>query len=53
MTSRRYLERQMEAQLGRSPNQEILRVRIRRARSCLRDRSAVADDRPADRFSEP
>ncbi len=35
VTSRRYLERQMEAQLGRSPNQEILRVRIRRAQELL------------------
>jgi LacI family transcriptional regulator len=37
VTSRRYLERQMQAQLGRSPNQEILRTRLRRAESLLRD----------------
>lgn len=34
-TSRRYLERKMQALLGRSPNQEILRVRINRARVLL------------------
>ncbi len=37
VTSRRYLERQMRAQLGRSPNQELLRVRLRRAEELLRD----------------
>ncbi|MBA4018423.1 MAG: XylR family transcriptional regulator [Pirellula sp.] len=35
LTSRRKLERQFEALLKRSPNQEILRVRIERARSLL------------------
>lgn len=35
VTSRRYLERQMVVHLGRSPNQEILRVRIRRAQELL------------------
>ena len=35
VTSRRYLERQMEACLGRTPNQEILRIRIRRAQELL------------------
>jgi LacI family transcriptional regulator len=34
-TSRRYLERQMQSLLGRSPNQEILRVRIERAQALL------------------
>lgn len=37
VTSRRYLERQMQVVLGRSPNQEILRVRLRRAEELLRD----------------
>jgi LacI family transcriptional regulator len=35
LTSRRYLERQMRKQLGRSPNQEILHVRTQRARQLL------------------
>jgi LacI family transcriptional regulator len=35
VTSRRHLERQMHALLGRSPNQEILRVRMRRAQELL------------------
>jgi LacI family transcriptional regulator len=35
VTSRRYLERQMQALLGRTPNQEILRVRLRRAQELL------------------
>lgn len=35
VTSRRYLERQMHELLGRSPNQEILRVRIQNARLLL------------------
>ncbi len=37
VTSRRDLERQMQAVLGRSPHQEILRVRIVRAQELLRD----------------
>lgn len=37
VTSRRGLERQMQAVVGRSPNQELLRVRIRRAEELLRD----------------
>ena len=35
VTSRRDLERQMQAAVGRSPNQEILRERIRRAQELL------------------
>jgi LacI family transcriptional regulator len=35
VTSRRDLERQMRAAVGRSPNQEILRERIRRAQELL------------------
>lgn len=35
VTSRRYLERQMQAFLGRTPNQELLRIRIRRAQELL------------------
>lgn len=35
VTSRRDLERQMQAAMGRTPNQEILRVRIGRARELL------------------
>jgi LacI family transcriptional regulator len=37
MVSRRYLERLMISQIGRSPHQEILRVRIERAKQLLRD----------------
>jgi LacI family transcriptional regulator len=37
VTSRRDLERQMRSTIGRSPNQEILRVRIRRAQELLTD----------------
>lgn len=37
VTSRRDLERQMQNSIGRSPNQEILRVRIRRAQELLVD----------------
>jgi LacI family transcriptional regulator len=37
VTSRRDLERQMQNTVGRSPNQEILRVRIRRAQELLVD----------------
>jgi LacI family transcriptional regulator len=37
VTSRRDLERQMRSAIGRSPNQEILRVRIRRAQELLTD----------------
>lgn len=35
MTSRRYLERQMQTLIGRSPNQEILRVQLQQARVLL------------------
>lgn len=35
VTSRRYLERQMQAFLGRTPNQELLRIRIGRAQELL------------------
>ena len=35
LTSRRKLERQFETLLSRSPNQEIVRIRIERARSLL------------------
>lgn len=35
VTSRRYLERQMKTLLGRTPNQELLRLRIRRAQELL------------------
>lgn len=37
VTSRRYLERQMQVQLNRSPNQELVRVRVQRAQALLRD----------------
>jgi LacI family transcriptional regulator len=37
MVSRRYLERLMDFQIGRSPHQEILRVRTERAKLLLRD----------------
>jgi len=37
VTSRRDLERQMQAVLGRSPHHEILRVRIQRAQELLRE----------------
>jgi len=37
VTSRRDLERQMRSTIGRSPNQENLRVRIRRAQELLAD----------------